>query len=196
MEPIIELLTEIARERLGIETLDTRRSDSLDFHEVSVWGVKNALWHAYQAGANASPGSTAAPPQYVWQQMRRALQMASNYMADNLDETDEAEMRVFDAIRSGLDAANATIPSAPTAPSTSDTGLPSCFDDYEIHGIFDFDEDDRTFSEQVPDDEARYWSLFGHIPGRGLECIGDFESRKLAERIYARITGRRYGSKS
>jgi hypothetical protein len=81
-----------------------------------------------------------------------------------------------------------------TAASASD-GLPTRFDDYEIHGIFDFAEDGRKFSEHVPDDEAQYWSMFGHIPGRGIECIGDFETRKLAEHIYARITGRRYGSR-
>jgi len=43
-------LTAIAREHLGIETLETRRSDSLDFREVSVWGVLAALRDAYAAG--------------------------------------------------------------------------------------------------------------------------------------------------
>lgn len=31
----------------------TRKSDSLDFHDVSVWGVKEALIAAYQAGLAA-----------------------------------------------------------------------------------------------------------------------------------------------
>lgn len=44
------LLAEIAKLKLHIETLETRRSDSLDFHEVSVWGVKDALLAAYEAG--------------------------------------------------------------------------------------------------------------------------------------------------
>ena len=44
------LLTQIAQEHLFIETLETRKSDSLDFHDVSVWGVKEALIAAYQAG--------------------------------------------------------------------------------------------------------------------------------------------------
>ncbi len=43
-------LEAIANEHLFIETLETRKSDSLDFHEVSVWGVKEALEAAYQAG--------------------------------------------------------------------------------------------------------------------------------------------------
>jgi ABC-type transporter Mla subunit MlaD len=45
--------TAIAKEHLRIETLETRRSDSLDFHDVSVWGVRDALEAAYKAGANA-----------------------------------------------------------------------------------------------------------------------------------------------
>ncbi len=47
------LLTQIALEHLFIETLATRNSDSLDFHEVSVWGVKSALMAAYEAGQQA-----------------------------------------------------------------------------------------------------------------------------------------------
>ena len=54
MKPIFDTLTAIANRHLAIPTLLERRSDSLDFHEVSVWGVKNALWYAYQAGVNAS----------------------------------------------------------------------------------------------------------------------------------------------
>lgn len=40
----------IARETLGIDTLDTRKSDSLDFHELPVWKIKEALEIAYAAG--------------------------------------------------------------------------------------------------------------------------------------------------
>ena len=45
-----DLIAEIARRVLDIETLDERKSDSLDFHEVSVWGLKRALEQAYEAG--------------------------------------------------------------------------------------------------------------------------------------------------
>ena len=47
------LFTAIAKEHLRIETLEIRRSDSLDFHDVSVWGIRAALEAAYEAGANA-----------------------------------------------------------------------------------------------------------------------------------------------
>ena len=43
-------LMEIALEKLGIETLERRNSDSHDFHEVSVWSLKAALEAAYKAG--------------------------------------------------------------------------------------------------------------------------------------------------
>jgi hypothetical protein len=48
------LLTRIAQEHLFIDTLETRNSDSMDFHDVSVWGVKEALLAAYQAGLAAA----------------------------------------------------------------------------------------------------------------------------------------------
>ncbi|OLS02567.1 DUF6900 domain-containing protein [Tissierella creatinophila] len=43
-------LEEIAKEQLFIETLETRMSDGLDFHDVSVWGVKEALRLAFELG--------------------------------------------------------------------------------------------------------------------------------------------------
>jgi len=40
----------IARKHLSIETLEERKMDDLDFHSVSVWGVKAALRAAYDLG--------------------------------------------------------------------------------------------------------------------------------------------------
>lgn len=71
-------------------------------------------------------------------------------------------------------------------------GLPACFDAYEIHGVREFDDGAGKYCEQVPDDEAEFWSLYGHIPGQGMECIGDFKTRGFAEEVYGRITGERY----
>ncbi len=45
-----QALTEIATQILDLETLDTRNSDHLDFHELSVWQIKKALEAAYDAG--------------------------------------------------------------------------------------------------------------------------------------------------
>lgn len=44
------MLETIAKNFLGIGTLTPQNSDSLDFHEVSVWSLKAALEEAYKAG--------------------------------------------------------------------------------------------------------------------------------------------------
>ena len=50
MSQIEIILTLIAQKHLGIETLETRRSDSLDFHDTAVWCIKDALEAAFKAG--------------------------------------------------------------------------------------------------------------------------------------------------
>ena len=53
-----QLLARIALDHLFIETLETRNSDRLDFHDVSVWAVQSALMAAYQAGLAAGQNAT------------------------------------------------------------------------------------------------------------------------------------------
>ena len=49
------LLLAIARTHFrNIETLETRNSDGLDFHDVAVWAIRNALEAAYTAGQAAA----------------------------------------------------------------------------------------------------------------------------------------------
>lgn len=50
-------LEQIAKEFLDIETLTTRHSDSLDFHDISVWSIKEALKMAYHLGVESSKKS-------------------------------------------------------------------------------------------------------------------------------------------
>jgi hypothetical protein len=50
---IDRLLTEIAKKHLNLETLETQNSDNLDFHDVAVWSLKEALQEAYETGFNA-----------------------------------------------------------------------------------------------------------------------------------------------
>jgi len=50
MRKIDALLTRIARHKLHIDTLKPRGSDRLDFHEVSVEALRDALEVAYTAG--------------------------------------------------------------------------------------------------------------------------------------------------
>ncbi len=47
-------ISEIAREVLSIETLETRKSDELDFHDRAVWTIRKALEAAFEAGRQAS----------------------------------------------------------------------------------------------------------------------------------------------
>lgn len=50
MRKIDALLTRIARHTLHIDTLKPQGSDRLDFHEVSVESLRDALQAAYDAG--------------------------------------------------------------------------------------------------------------------------------------------------
>jgi hypothetical protein len=47
-------LEQIARRHFWVETLETRKSDRLDFHEVAVWNMQAALQEAFEAGKKAA----------------------------------------------------------------------------------------------------------------------------------------------
>jgi len=49
-------LARIAGDVLGIETLGTRKSDDLDFHDLAVWTIEKALKVPYEAGGLAGLG--------------------------------------------------------------------------------------------------------------------------------------------
>lgn len=49
-------LLAIAKQHLGLDTLDTRNSDALDFHDLAVWNIRAALEAAYHAGEQAARG--------------------------------------------------------------------------------------------------------------------------------------------
>ncbi|MBI5923854.1 MAG: hypothetical protein HY847_19675 [Betaproteobacteria bacterium] len=65
MKQIDTLLTRIALDHLFIDTLKTRNSDRLDFHEVSVWGIKSALEAAFKAGAELGSATPKATEQEI-----------------------------------------------------------------------------------------------------------------------------------
>lgn len=64
-------MQQIALDHLFIETLETRNSDRMDFHEVSVWGVKSALMAAYEAGRQAA-SRTEKQAESAWLHSRTA----------------------------------------------------------------------------------------------------------------------------
>ena len=47
-------LLQIAREHLGLETLEKRGSDKLDFSEQAVWAIKAALEEAFDEGRTSA----------------------------------------------------------------------------------------------------------------------------------------------
>jgi len=55
------LLLEIAERHLFVETLETRNSDRLDFHEHAVWAIRSALEAAYEAGCRAGASAATQP---------------------------------------------------------------------------------------------------------------------------------------
>lgn len=67
------------------------------------------------------------------------------------------------------------------------------FDNYEISGCKESrDASGGSFTEPVEDDEAEFWTLYGHAEGEGVMAIGDFKTRKVAENVYFRIVGKRF----
>jgi hypothetical protein len=53
------LILGIAQRQFFIETLETRNRDRLDFHDVAVWAIRDALEEAFEAGRRA--GAAAKP---------------------------------------------------------------------------------------------------------------------------------------
>ena len=60
MSQIDTILTLIAQKHLGIDTLQTRHADSLDFHDTAVWCLKDALEAAFKAGVEFGASSLKA----------------------------------------------------------------------------------------------------------------------------------------
>ena len=63
-EQLHATLSEIAKRILGVESLDGRGSDHLDFKEQSFWAIRNAMIEAYVAGTkDAKVGAAVVPLQ-------------------------------------------------------------------------------------------------------------------------------------
>ena len=57
-----DLFTTIAREEMGVATLEPRNRDSLDFHDLSVRSIRAALERAYDAGRKHAPPTRCSCP--------------------------------------------------------------------------------------------------------------------------------------
>ncbi len=60
MSQIDTILSLIARKHLGLDTLETRHADSLDFHDTAVWCIRDALEAAFKAGVELGAASPKA----------------------------------------------------------------------------------------------------------------------------------------
>jgi hypothetical protein len=76
------------------------------------------------------------------------------------------------------------------------TGDPTPFNEYAIvprRRTAESDELNRALGTPCDPADAQVWTLYGRVPGEGIEAVGDFASRAAAEEVYARITGKSYG---
>lgn len=58
---LANLLDQLACKVFGVETVETRNSDRLDFHEIAVWQMQDAVRKAFLLGAQYGNG-LAQPP--------------------------------------------------------------------------------------------------------------------------------------
>ena len=62
VERVLRSLELVPSERhLFLETLETRNSDSLDFHDTAVWAIRSALEAAFEAGYRAGAKTPTTP---------------------------------------------------------------------------------------------------------------------------------------
>jgi len=86
------ILEGIANDILEIETLETRRSDDLDFHDTAVWVLREALEAAYKAGAESTrmedTKPTRRPRATPYERTRAAVYATGNkYAIENFHAT-------------------------------------------------------------------------------------------------------------
>ena len=87
-------INRIAREILRVETLEQRKSDSLDFHDLYISQIKRALEAAYFAGAR----SNRSPHERELTTVLKNLHRTGQRLIDALDGTicaDEPEFAKF-----------------------------------------------------------------------------------------------------
>jgi hypothetical protein len=68
------------------------------------------------------------------------------------------------------------------------------FDNYEISPARRYDDaglpdPNGMYYEVCAPHEAEVWTLYGHIPGEGVQALGNFDTREHAEDVFFRITG-------
>ena len=76
-----EKLLEIAKQTLNLETLETRKKDSLDFRDQAVWNIKQALEQAYEAGVASVEKPKCSGASVC--SLKKKTESTETYIADN-----------------------------------------------------------------------------------------------------------------
>lgn len=85
-----QIIREIAAKHLHVETLETRNSDALDFHDLSVASIRAALDAAYDAGRlSASPPETEGPTERSGQWTTMTIDDAIEHLKTWIDGLDD-----------------------------------------------------------------------------------------------------------
>jgi hypothetical protein len=150
MKSLDHIVSKIAKTDLNITTLATRRSDSLDFHNVAVWQVEAALKAAFDAGVR-SADKNGAP------KLLAALIAASDWIDAQLGEPRceiQAQVKQAIAEATGERSMNSTEYSpapwsyeySPYRRSRGEGGIESELPAYEVfdadgNKVFDTNED-------------------------------------------------------
>ena len=72
------------------------------------------------------------------------------------------------------------------------------YDALEVHTVIEISGFAESLSsgEEIPEADALYWSLYGHTPNEGLECIGDFISFGAACEVANKLGGKLFSKTS
>lgn len=72
------------------------------------------------------------------------------------------------------------------------------YDALEVHTVIEISGFAESLSsgEEIPEADALYWSLYGHTPNEGLECIGDFISFEAACEVADKLGGKLFSKTS
>jgi hypothetical protein len=85
-----QTVRELATKHFGVETLEERKSDRLDFHSVPVWSMRAALGAAYDAGrAAASPPADEGPVERSGEWVTMTVDDAVEHLKTWIDGLDD-----------------------------------------------------------------------------------------------------------
>lgn len=78
--------------------------------------------------------------------------------------------------------------------------MPQRFDNYQVHPVVALDKDNQPTKDEAnivgydqcaeDDPDLFMWSVYGHLPEGGIECIADCTSKEDAELIYGGLMER------